>query len=347
MSNRRNRATSRDVAALARVSQSSVSRAFTQGGSLSLEKRQRILDAAAALNYVPNAMARSLITRRSGVIAIILGNIGNPFYIHVLGAFIARLQERGFQTLTFTIEPGATSDEAILQVLRHQVDGIVLTAAQLSTRSTALCRDRGIPLVLFNRYIPGSDTSVVRCDNVGGGRVMARAMLDAGARTFAVIRGDPMGTTSQDRAQGFLEALWDGGVARSAVREIEGGSAYDGAFEAIRTAFADAPPTLPEAIFAVNDIMAMGVIDALRGVLGKRVPEDVMVAGFDDIVEAGRWPYSLTTMRQPIAAMVDQTLALLLPDEEDGPADSVDRQVESVLVVRKTLRPPAIDSSTD
>ncbi len=173
------RATSFDVAALAGVSQSAVSRAFTPGSSIAEEKRAKVLEAARKLNYVPNSIASSLTTKRTNIIALILGNMGNPFYVHVLHEFSRRLQALGRQVLIFTVDPGSESDEAILRALQYQIDGVILTAAQLSTRMTSLCHDRGIPIVLFNRYIPGSDASGVRCDNVGGGRLIAEAFLAA------------------------------------------------------------------------------------------------------------------------------------------------------------------------
>lgn len=337
MNHIRSRATSNDVASLAGVSQSAVSRAFTPGSSISEEKKQRILEAAQALNYVPNSIASSLITKRTNTVAIILGDVENPFYIHALKAFISKLQARGQQTLTFTVEPGATSDDAIRRVLAHQVDGLILTAAQFSTRMTNLCLDRGIPIVLFNRYVPGTEAAVVRCDNVGGGHTMAKAFIKAGAKTFAIIKGDPMGTTSQDRIKGFTEHLLEEGIKRSAIKEIEGQSVYDRAFEAIVREYGGGKK-LPDAFFGVNDIMAMGAMDALRQKLGVRIPEDVMIGGFDDIPEGRRWPYQLTTMRQPIDKMVDETLTILDLENKDRPTPSgIDRQAASEIIWRKTI----------
>ncbi|MBX2846839.1 MAG: LacI family DNA-binding transcriptional regulator [Acidiferrobacterales bacterium] len=333
-------ATSNDVAALAGVSQSAVSRAFTPGSSISSDKRDKILEAARKLNYIPNSIASSMITKRSNTIAVVLGNIENPFYVHVLKTFIEKLQERGRQTFTFTVEPGSSSDDVITQVLRHQVDGIVLTAAQLSTKTTSLCLERGIPIVLFNRYVPGSDASVVRCDNQQGGRELAETLLDAGARTFAILKGDPMGTTSQDRVKGFSERLIEEGIKRSAIHEIEGQSIYDGAFDAMTHEYGDSIKPLPDAIFGVNDIMAMAAIDALRHRLGKRVPADVMVCGFDDIPEGRRTPYQLTTLRQPIQKMVDETLSLLNLDDDNSSIKQggADHCIAGRLIKRNTVR---------
>lgn len=339
----RSRSTSFDVAALAGVSQSAVSRAFNPGSSITEETRQKVIEAARKLNYVPNSIASSLTTKRTNIVALILGNMANPFYVHVLHRFSQRLQEMGRQVLTFTVDPGAESDDAIMRVLQYQVDGVILTAAQLSTRMTSICHDRGIPIVLFNRYIPGSDASGVRCDNSAGGRLIADAFLAAGAKTFAMVTGDPKGTTSQDRVRGFVERLLEEGIKRSEIEVAEGGSSYEGAAAAVAKMFRNRTRPRPDAIFGINDIMAMGAMDTLRYRLNLRVPEDIMVGGFDDIPEARRVPYQLTTVRQPIDQMVEETLAILhLDDPTRAIERGIDRPITGNLIWRNTIPvPPA------
>lgn len=340
-----NRTTSFDVAALAGVSQSAVSRAFTPGSSIAEETRQKVLEAARKLDYVPNSIASSLTTKRSNIVALILGDMNNPFYVHVLQAFSSRLQQQGRQVLIFSVDRNASSDDAILQVLKYQVDGVILTAAQLSTRMTSMCHERGIPIVLFNRYIPGSDASGVRCDNAGGGRLIAEAFLAAGARQFSVIAGDAKGTTSQDRVRGFIERLLEDGIRRTDISVVEGNSSYDDAYRATITYFSSLAASgskRPDALFCVNDIMAIGALDALRYKLGIRVPDDLMLAGFDDIPEGRRAPYHLTTVRQPIDRMVDETLAILHLDQPDRPIErGIDRPVKGKLIWRSTIPSPA------
>jgi len=331
--------TSKDVARLAGVSQASVSRAFTPGATISPAQKARVLEAARALKYVPNSIASSLITSRTNTVALIIGDTDNPFYVHVLKAFISALQDRGQQTLTFTVQPDSTSDDAILRVLQYRVDAIILTAAQLSTNMITLCHDQGIPIILFNRYIPGRHVPVVRCDNVGGGRLMAEILLARGARSFAVLKGDPLGTTSQDRAHGFVERLEQADIPSDAIDEIECGSTYQGAYQAFSDYYVAQSLPLPDAVFGVNDIMAMAAIDVLRFQLGQSIPEDIMVAGFDSIPESARAPYALTTLLQPIDEMIGETLALLDAslDAEDLGALSTEIVVPSRLVWRGTV----------
>lgn len=336
-------ATSFDVAALAGVSQSAVSRAFNPGSSITPDKRSRIIEAARKLNYVPNSIASSLTTKRTNIVAILMGDMANPFYVEVLQTFSQRLQEQGRQVLTFTVDHEIDTDALMMRVLQYQVDGVVITSARLSARMTGMSHSRGIPVVLFNRYIPGADASCVRCDNVAGGRMIADALISAGASSFAMITGDPHATTSQDRVRGFVEHLTDCGVRRQAIRQAVGFATYEGGASAAAALFADqAGHGLPDALFCINDIMAMGAMDYLRIRLGVRIPDDLMVAGFDDIPDARRLAYRLTTVRQPIEGMVDETLAMLHLDQplhviEPG----IDRALAGTLIWRNTVPEPS------
>lgn len=321
------------------MSQSAVSRAFTPGSSIAADKRGKIIEAARKLNYVPNSIASSLTTKRTNIVAVIVGDMANPFYVQVLRAFSQRLQEQGRQVLTFTVAPGMDTDDIMMRVLQYQVDGVIVTSAKLSTRMTGISHDRGIPIVLFNRYIPGSDASCVRCDNAGGGRIIAETFLAAGARSFAMITGDPHATTSKDRVRGFVEHLVDHGVQRSAIEQAPGFATYEGGADACAQLFGQRGPTaLPDALFCISDIMAMGAMDFLRLERGLRIPGDMMVAGFDDIPESQRLSYRLTTVRQPLDAMVDETLAMLQLDEPLHAIEpGIDRVIAGSLIWRDTV----------
>lgn len=335
----RSTVTSRDVARLAGVSQAAVSRAFTPGASLSESKKELILKAAAQLNYIPNSIASSLTTSRTNSIGLIIGDTDNPFYVQVLREFISALQTRGLNVLTFTVQQGCSANDAIQRVLRFRVDGIFLTSAQISTRSVTLCHERGIPLILFNRYVPGLSLPVVRCDNEGGGRKIAELFLAQSAGSFCIIAGDPLGTTSKDRITGFRQRLLEAGILTDAITQIEGDSNYDHAREAFLNVYGNGQ-ALPDAVFAANDIMAMAVLDALRYDLEKSVPADISVAGFDMIPEGGRSPYQLTTMEQPVKTMVEASLQML--DECLGNAlldeFAEQRIVPSRLIWRSTVK---------
>jgi DNA-binding LacI/PurR family transcriptional regulator len=333
------RATSFDVAALAGVSQSAVSRAFSPRSNIAADTRSRVLEAAGKLDYVPNRIASSLITRRTNIVAVIVGDMANPFYVQALHCIGRTLQAQGRQVLLFTVDRGASADEVMRRVLQYQVDGVLLTSAQLSMRMTSRSLDRGVPIVLFNRYVPGHEAACVRCDNAHGGGLIAEAFLAAGARRFAMITGDPGATTSQDRVRGLLTRLAQAGVARSEIAEACGHATYEGGAAAALTLLDRPRREWPDALFCINDIMAMGAMDVLRTRLGARIPGDLQVAGFDDIPQAAYLSYQLSTVAQPLEAMVAEALALLHLDRPAAHIErAIDRALPGHLVMRATLR---------
>ena len=187
---RNQRVTSSDIARFVGVSQATVSRAFSHDSSITDLTRAKILDAARQLNYVPNSFARSLITRQSNIVAMLLGDLNNPFYTVALDEFSLRLQAVGKQVLVFNGASPNEVDDAVRRMLEYQVDGLILTAATTSMQVTSLCLEREIPVVMFNRYVPGFSGNSVCCDNFDGGRLAADTLFDAGATRFAVISGD-------------------------------------------------------------------------------------------------------------------------------------------------------------
>ena len=336
------RFTSNDVARLAGVSQSTVSRAFKNDTSMAGETRQKVLSAAQKLSYVPNSFARGLTTQKSNIVAIVIGDLKNPFYTESLAAFSRELRRRGKHLLLFSVSEGAETDEAVRQILEYQVDGIILTAANASMRSAQLCLNRGIPVVTFNRYVPGLQVNSVYCDNVEGGRLITEALLKAGARSFVVIYGEKEATTSRDRLAGFHAAVDQAGISRDDICLLLGGYTYDGAHRATLDAFAGGRRY--DAILCLNDVMALGAIDALKYVMGLRIPEDVMVGGFDDIPEAARRSYDLTTVRQPVNEMVVEALDLLGLGTMKRPSVAMMQMLPGSLILRGTVRPPMPDA---
>jgi DNA-binding LacI/PurR family transcriptional regulator len=339
MTKKQHRITSIDVARLAGVSQSAVSRAFTPGSSVSGETRRKVMDAARDLNYVPNSIARSLITARSNIVAMVVGDLSNPFYSAVLDEFGRVLQEQGKHVLVFRVAKGSEVDDALIEVLQYQVDGIIVTSAQVSSKMAGLCLDRGIPVVMFNRYIKGADIANVCCDNLRGGRLVAQTLLKAGGSRFAMISGERATSTNRERREGYLRELRRGGIAAKEVRVEPGHYTYEGGFEAALALFHDRRKA-PDALFCSNDIMALGALDALRYELKFRVPKDVMVIGFDDIPDAARRPYRLSTVRQPRDLMIAKTVQLL--EAGGGPIVPSTTFLEGKLVLRDTLPDAAL-----
>jgi DNA-binding LacI/PurR family transcriptional regulator len=326
---RNQRVTSSDVARFVGVSQATVSRAFSPNSPITEQTRQKILDAARHLNYVPNSFARSLITGESKIVAMLIGDLHNPFYTTALDEFSLRLQAIGKHVLVFNgADPGAV-DDAVRRMLEYQVDGLIITAATISMQMTALCVELDIPVVLFNRYVPGVSVNSVCCDNVAGGELAAEVLFQAGASRYAVIYGDGSATTNVDRVEGFTSRL-----EKLGVREIPkslGHYTYEGGYSAALALLKQ--KKRPDALFCVNDIMALGAIDAARE-LGIAVPDELMIIGFDDIPEASRPPYMLTTIRQPIRQMIGEAMELLTRPTEQP----VSRMLKGRLINRSTTR---------
>lgn len=327
--------TSNDVARLANVSQSAVSRTFSDAGRVSAEMRARVLAAAAQLGYRPNVLARAVISGRSRLIAILVAYLDNHFYPQVLEQLCRAFQNQGYQVLLFMTDSGR-QDAVVQTMLQYQVQGIVMASATMSSSLARECTRTGTPVVLFNRYVPSLPVSSVTSDNIEGGRQLAHFLADGGHRRIAFIAGQEDSSTSRDREAGFYKGLAERGLTVS--HRAVGGYTTDGAGAATREIFAG--PDKADAIFVANDHMAFAVMDVLRRDLGLRVPDDVSVVGYDDVPEAAWAGYNLTTVSQPADAMVDATVAIMLEQVGDNAVQRRAAVLPCRLVVRGSARLP-------
>lgn len=299
--------TSIEVARLAGVSQATVSRVFSANNLVADETTAKVVQAAQTLGYKPNAIARSLITRRTDMIGIVMAEITSPFYPYVLEKFTQRLHELGKRVLLFSTGPDGDVDETLQDVLKYQVDGLIVANATLSSTLVSECANRGTPLMLFNRYVRGAQADAVCCDNVAGGQLVADKLLQAGHRRLAYIAGKHNTSTNVDRERGFRERLRE--LDYDLLLREPGEYTYESGYDAAKRLLDRDDP--PDAIFCANDITALGAIDAARD-RGVAIPGDLSIVGFDDIPAASWTGYSLTTVRQPVNAMIDMTVRVLL-----------------------------------
>jgi DNA-binding LacI/PurR family transcriptional regulator len=328
--------TSLDVARLAQVSQSAVSRAFTPGASVSDDTRAKVMEAARKLGYRPNAIARSLSTRRSRMVAVVMSYLANQFYPVVLERISQRMQREGYHVLLFIADTREV-DAVLAEILQYQIDGVVLASTVVSSGLALRCSQAGIPVVLFNRTVRDMQaSSSVTCDNYEGGRLVARHLLETGHERIAFIAGMEDTSTNLDRESGFRDALAEHG--RRCFARAVGNYDFEQAKAAARQLFAGPAPERPEAVFVANDHMAIAVMDTLRMELGLRVPLDVSVVGFDDVPQAAWDSYQLTTVLQDADAMIEATAALLL-EQIEGAVSRKSVVLPARLVVRgSTLR---------
>ena len=309
--------TARQLARALGISQSTVSRAFSPGGNVAPAMRARVLEAAARFGYQPNVIARSLSTRRTGIIGIVMATMTNPFYPEVLEHLSRRLHEADLRTLLFNVPPGQELDSELPLLLRYQVDAVVIASATISSAMAREWAATGRAAVLFNRTVPGAGpwagVASVSCDNEAGGRAVADFLVARGHLRPAFVAGRRDTSTNLDRERGFLGRLQELGVKLHA-RAAGGEYSYEAGFAAALELAAREP----DAIFFANDIMALGGMDALRHRLGLQVPEDVSVVGFDDIPMAA-WPsYDLTTVQQPVQRMIEETVRILVEAGRGG-----------------------------
>ena len=329
--------TSAEVARLAGVSQSAVSRVFTPGASVSAKTMEKVRAAAEELGYRPNVLARSLITGRTRIIGLVVAYLENQFYPMALELLSRALQARGYHILVFMAE---NSTERVAQVmselLDYQVDGIITASVAMSNDLTTRCDGAGIPVVMFNRGPDDARLSEVTSDNVNGARRAAEFLIKGGHKRIAHVMGWQGSSTGRDRAEGFKQAMQAAGLQPFAM--VDGTYSREKAAAVTRELCQG--PERPDAIFVGNDHMAFAVMDTLRHELGLRVPQDVSVVGYDDVPMAA-WPaYGLTTIRQPVNRMVEATVAALLNQIEGGSSAPTKVKINGPLMVRTSARIP-------
>ncbi len=328
--------TSMEVARLAGVSQSAVSRVFTPGASASKKTVEKVRKAAKELGYRPNVLARAVVSGKSRIIGLVVAYLNNQFYPEALEKLTNALQERGYHVLIFMASHQAGNiDNVIEEILDFQVDGIIAASVALSSDLSDRCRTAGVPMVLFNRAQDDTSMSSVTSDNIAGGRKAAEFLLAGGHKKIGYVAGWEGASTQRDREAGFVAALQEAGVALHA-REV-GNFVAEEARQATLKMFEADPP---DAVFVANDHMAISVMDTLRFELGLTVPGDVSVIGYDDVAVAS-WPaYNLTTIRQPANRMVAETVDILLSKIEDSDARPRRVEIDGPLVVRGSARIP-------
>ncbi|WP_373006665.1 LacI family DNA-binding transcriptional regulator [Hyphomonas sp.] len=322
------RATSYDVARLAGVSQSAVSRCFKDGASVSQKMRELVMKAAEELEYQPNAIARGLITQRSNLVAVLVSGRLNLYYPEVLFRLTEELSKVGLRVLLFTLDSEEEAETVIEQAWRFQVDGVI-SASHLSRSQFDVLDKRGIPVVFFNRYFVDRPTNVVYCDPTSQAHALIKKLVDFGHRDFGLIRGPSANMVSQERSRIVREALKRHGISN--IREATGDFTYESGGAALQELYGEGI-NRPTAIISVNDMMALGCMDEARAVLELKVPDDLSVAGFDGTGVSQFASYELTTIRQPIGRMSHAAVNMIAARVESPDQSNEKRVFEGALI---------------
>jgi LacI family transcriptional regulator len=328
--------TSHDVARAAGVSQPTVSRALRGDPRLSEATRQRVIDVAEALQYVPSQRGRSLATRSTGQIGIVVSDLGNPFYLQVLDGLHRALSQTHLRMLVLT--PDEQDVVPLERLVDGSLDGVILTTTVLDSRLPAALSERGFPFVLLNREVDDAACDVCVVDNEQGGRLAAGELVALGHTQIAALFGPASTSTGRDREAGFRTRLAQAGIPLPDTRcrraPFDWNAGHAAALELLESE--------PTALFCANDILALGAFNALRG-RGVRIPQDISLIGFDDVVLAGWEVFQLTTVSQDIPGMVSAATELLLTRmaaEPDRPLPPRRVVLTPEMVRRGTHGPP-------
>jgi len=327
--------TSLEVAKLAGVSQSAVSRVFTPGASVSKKTHEKVRSAALKLGYRPNILARSLITGKSRIIGLVVSHLDNYFYPEALELLSNALQKKGYHVLVFMAsKTSGNIDDVLDEILDYQVDAIILASIAMSSNLANRCVAAGVPVMLFNRGQDDDRFSTVTSDNFLGGQKVARFLIAGGHKRIGYIAGWEGASTQHDREAGFIEELKQHGSSLYA-REV-GNFNQDEARQATRKMFSK--KEIPDAVFVASDDMAFAVMDVIRFELGLKIPEQVSVVGYDD-VPVSSWPaYDLTTVRQPANRMVAETVSIILECIENPETKPLRIEIDGPLILRGSAK---------
>lgn len=325
-----------DVAALAGVSPSAVSRTFTEGASVSRKTREKVEKAARELGYTPSALASALSTGRTKLIGLVSNNFHNPIFLQVFDLFTRLLQERGLRPLLVNLS-GETDPAHSLRMLRqYSVDGVIVASSTLPPQFSEAFKNAGIPVVhSFGRWSASPVVNVVGIDNVTGGRLAAETLIARQYRRVAFLGGPEQATSTIDRREGFRAKI----IGHPEMTYSESfASAYS--FEAGRAEMMrllEAGP-LSEAYFCGDDVLSIGVMSALQQA-GKRIPEDVGLLGLNNMEISGWQNIALTTINLPLKEIIQSSIELVISLMEDPERLPEARIFPCRLVERKTLRP--------
>lgn len=306
---RGSRATIRDIARLAGCSVNTVSRALNGKGEVSPDTRARIQQIAADLGYAPNSVARSLVSRRTHTIGVLLPDATNPNYGFQWQAMQTVLDQQGYVLMVLDSMRSAARARSILTRLRERrVDGLLMLSPDVPAEMLHRFEADGVPVVLVNRYLPGEPFDYVVADNRSGAYEATRHLIEHGHRSIVHITTERAITTVRDRLDGFHAALREAGAEHQG-RVVVAELTLQGGYDAARAMLARGER--PSAVLAYNDFLAMGVIRAFKE-HGVRIPDDVALVSFDDSYFAGYLAPSLTTVRLPIVAIAERAAAMLL-----------------------------------
>lgn len=299
---------------------------------MSAKTRERVIEAANALGYRPNQLARSLMTGRTELIGLVSNHFANPAFMEVFDLFTRELQTRGLRPLLANLGEDDDGTAALDMIRQYSVDAVLIATSAPPEGFAASCRAAGLPVLhVFGRAGRSSPVPVATVDNVAGGRLVAEAMRGSGLRRLAFLGGSLHDASTIDRGKGFSETA--GKLLRQTIHA--GNYSHEHGRLAMHTLL-DRDDAI-DGVFCGDDVLALGAIDACRE-RGVNVPGDVSIVGFDDMPPAAWASYSLATVRQPIREMVLHAIERIVAWMDDSAAVPRSKLFPCELVRRNSLR---------
>ncbi|GGY68837.1 LacI family transcriptional regulator [Streptomyces geysiriensis] len=331
------RPTIKTVAARAGVGRTTVSRVVNGSDLVSADARARVLAAIKELNYVPNSVARGLVTNRTDAVALVIpeseSRLGSePFFAALIRGVSGALAESRTQLQLMLVRDQAERDQLTESVATRRVDGVLLVSVHSEDRLPGMLEEMGLPTVLAGRRDAGERLSYVNSDNAGGAAAAVRHLLEGGRRRIATVSGPLDMDVGRSRLAGWRSAHEEAGVLADELLVEAGDFTEEGGRRAMRLLLERAPDL--DAVFAASDLMAVGALAELRR-RGRRVPGDVAVVGFEDSVLARHTDPPLTTVRQPVEEL-GRTMARILTDITRHGAPRQQVTLPTELVVRES-----------
>lgn len=287
----------KDIARAAGVSHTTVSRALRDSPEISAEMKARIRQIAEEMGYRPSAVARSLVTRRTRVLGVVVTRLSDPFHTEVVQGIEMVAQEHGYSILFSLSHEDSEKERAIVEMMaQRQVEGIIVAASRVGDRYLDVLEELRIPIVLINSHHTGERVYSIAMDDHHGGLIATRYLTRLGHRRIGYISSVRGGETSRQRMAGYRQALKEVGLSFDHHLTAKGNGRVEGGVSAMQQLLALDPP--PTAVFCYNDLTAIGALKAILQA-GLRVPEDISLVGFDGLVEATYVNPPLTTVEQP------------------------------------------------
>ncbi|MEZ0168055.1 LacI family DNA-binding transcriptional regulator [Microvirga sp. TS319] len=329
----RNFVTAEDVAKLAGVSRSAVSRTFTPGASVSADVRHRVQEAAKTLGYRVNRLASSLISDQSNLVGVVGANLSLPFMARQLDELSRALLRRGLQCLLLNAAEAEQGIAPLIElILEFRVRAIVVMSGSPPSSIIDECVANGVRVILVNRQDDDIEADTIISDDIGGAHIAARRLIAAGCRRIGVVGSGARTPTQIRRRVAFMDCIREEGI--EPIAWASGETTYETGLVAGRELLASHDL---DGVFCVTDLLALGFLDGARGT-GRRIPEDLSVIGFDDIPQSAWDPYRLTTVRQSMSDLTGSVLAAIDREMHGKGKDLVHEVLPIELVERSTVR---------